>query len=214
MRSTGIGIRLALSSCPATFVLSSVLLGGRAPPPARWGLVGIAGAWLCIEALIGATQHFRGEVPRRGWVSLSRGLWLLGPWLCWLDARRIGATVSAPAVLALLALLAFGLAIRATALLQLGRGFSYDVSVGDAEVLLTGGAFRWIRHPAYLGLLILCVLPGTLIGSVLGTAFLAATSVPQVIHRIVWEEVLLERRFGEAYARYRASTSRLIPFVY
>jgi hypothetical protein len=211
---TGIGIRLALSSCPASFVLSSVLLGGPAPALSRWGLVGVAGAWLCTEALIGATQHFRGEVPRRWWVSASRGLWLLGPWLCWLDARRLGAAPATPVALALLGALGLGLAIRGGAILQLGRRFSYDISVGEAGVLLTTGVFRWIRHPAYLGLLILCVLPGLLIGSALGTAFLAATSLPQVIHRIVWEEVLLERRFGEAYARYRAGTSRLLPFLY
>jgi len=57
----------------------------------------------------------------------------------------------------------------------------------------------------------LCVAPGVLFESISGTAFLALTSIPQTLHRIVHEELALRRHFGERYEEYRRRTGKLLP---
>ncbi len=76
--------------------------------------------------------------------------------------------------------------------------------------LVTGGFYRWVRHPLYLfGLLILWLTPAMTRN--LLVAYLALSAY--LVVGAFFEERKLLREFGAAYAEYRARTPMLIPFV-
>ena len=111
----------------------------------------------------------------------------------------------------ILLLASLGLAVRGFLLLSLigkpqGR-------IDKTTVLVTIGAYRYIRHPLYTSLLLLAwgaflkqpSLPGTILAAA-ATASLIATA------RAV--EVELSQKFGGDYAEYRKSTKMFIPHVF
>ena len=70
-----------------------------------------------------------------------------------------------------------------------------------------------IRHPSYLGLLIIMLGWGVAFRSWIGI-LIALLFVPIIVARINSEERLLQSEFGATYDAYRARTWRLIPRVY
>jgi len=74
------------------------------------------------------------------------------------------------------------------------------------------GPYRWVRHPIYLGTLLLMGAMPTITADRLAlTLFVAAYAVLA----IPWEERTLVERHGEAYAAYRRRVRwRLLPGVY
>src|ERR1700678_1795640 len=48
-------------------------------------------------------------------------------------------------------IIAFGLILRISALVRLGRWFTWNVTVQPGQVLVTDGPYRVIRHPSYTG---------------------------------------------------------------
>jgi len=74
--------------------------------------------------------------------------------------------------------------------------------------LVTGGLYRWVRHPLYAaGLLFIWLTPvmsqNTLVVVIAATIY--------IIVGAFFEERKLERIFGETYAKYKAETPMLIP---
>ena len=79
--------------------------------------------------------------------------------------------------------------------------------------LATGGPFRFVRHPIYLGMDLLGI--GT--GLWIPTPLVWLGALLMVVAgdlRARAEELLLERAFGDTYHAYRMRTSRFIPWVY
>jgi protein-S-isoprenylcysteine O-methyltransferase Ste14 len=91
--------------------------------------------------------------------------------------------------------------------------FSGLVAIQPDHELVTGGIYRVIRHPSYLGLLMIAIGWALVFRSVIGLLLAALLIVP-LIARIHAEERLLRSQFGDAYDAYRARTSRLIPGLY
>ena len=78
----------------------------------------------------------------------------------------------------------------------------------------TSGPYRWLRHPAYTGDLLIVfgfgLAWGSWIGAVIGTAIAFAGHLP----RIRVEETELRRALGEPYERYANGRARLVPGVW
>lgn len=110
-------------------------------------------------------------------------------------------------------LFAVGGALRLWPVFVLGERFSGLVAIQPGHTLVITGMYRFIRHPSYLGLLVIALGWGLAFRSGLG-ALLAALMVPPILARIRAEERLLREEFGTAYEAYCARTSRLIPGVY
>lgn len=78
----------------------------------------------------------------------------------------------------------------------------------ESQALLTHGPYRYTRNPIYLGMMLVLV----------GVAVLLGTRTPLLViplffflitnQFVVNEEVMLEERFGEAYAEYRRRVRR------
>ncbi len=78
------------------------------------------------------------------------------------------------------------------------------------QSLVTSGAFRYVRHPLYLG----CVL--TYFGLAVATASLISLALVIVIALFydflaTYEEHLLEGLFGESYRAYKQKTGKWLP---
>jgi protein-S-isoprenylcysteine O-methyltransferase Ste14 len=78
--------------------------------------------------------------------------------------------------------------------------------------VLTAGAFRYVRHPLYLGVLLFYL------GLTLATVSLLSLAVFAgifIFYNYIsgYEEKLLEARYGEAYKEYKARTGKWIPKI-
>jgi protein-S-isoprenylcysteine O-methyltransferase Ste14 len=101
-----------------------------------------------------------------------------------------------------------GTLLAAWSALALGRSFSL---LPQARTLVTSGPYRYVRHPMYLGGLLITVGEVWLRFSPLTLALNLVFVAAQVV-RLRWEEALLTRTFPE-YAAYRRRTSALIPGI-
>ncbi len=110
-------------------------------------------------------------------------------------------------------LYAVGGVLRIAPVFVLGRRFSGLVAIQPDHRLVTGGIYRVIRHPSYLGLLVNALGWGLAFRAGVGV-FIAVLMLIVVLARIDAEERLLRVTFGVEYDAYRARTWRLIPYLY
>ncbi len=95
---------------------------------------------------------------------------------------------------------------------MLGKYGKAKDAIDDTQVLITGGIYRYIRHPLYSSLILLSL--GVFlkqlspISIALTVAAIALSAAIAVI-----EEKEDVRKFGDRYRLYAAKTKRFIPFV-
>jgi protein-S-isoprenylcysteine O-methyltransferase Ste14 len=110
-------------------------------------------------------------------------------------------------------LFAVGGALRLWPVFVLGHRFSGLVAIQPGHTLVTGGIYRVIRNPSYLGLVINALGWGLAFRSTVGV-LLAALMIPPLVARIRSEERLLRSQFGAEYEAYCGRTWRLLPGLY
>ncbi|HUI92427.1 MAG TPA: isoprenylcysteine carboxylmethyltransferase family protein [Chitinivibrionales bacterium] len=108
-------------------------------------------------------------------------------------------------------ILAGGIALRITALLQLGRGFSTKVERSEGQALYTRGIYGVIRHPLYAATLLQVIGSGVMLHSALAF-ILFPFSVAGILLRIRKEERFMAREFP-GYGHYMEKTKRLVPWI-
>jgi protein-S-isoprenylcysteine O-methyltransferase Ste14 len=105
-----------------------------------------------------------------------------------------------------------GLSLAIAARLQLGRNWSNleDSQILPEQSLVTSGVYRYVRHPIYMGDLLLLLGLELALNSwlVLGVAAPAIVVAAQARK----EEAILARSFG-GYETYRKQTKMFIPFL-
>ena len=106
-----------------------------------------------------------------------------------------------------------GGAIRFVAIAALKKNFSGALRIRADHTLVKSGIYRHVRHPAYLGAILLFTGIPVMFSSVLGFVVMLLL-VPYLLHRITLEERMMIERFGKEYEDYTRSSKRLIPFVY
>jgi protein-S-isoprenylcysteine O-methyltransferase Ste14 len=113
-----------------------------------------------------------------------------------------------------LGLVAAGVAIRSWAVWTLGRFFRREVTIEAGQRVVSSGPYRFVRHPAYAGNILMYAGFGLAIGSWLSAGLLLAFAIAAHIPRIRVEEAELEREFGDDYRDYERKTSRLVPGIW
>jgi len=111
-----------------------------------------------------------------------------------------------------------GVALLGFALMQwaqstLGRNWSDTPRMMEEQALVTGGPYRWVRHPIYTAFLL--ILGSTLLVSsnaLVGLAWMGMALI-EIISRISFEEALMVEYFGEQYHEYIRHTGRLFPKI-
>ena len=169
---------------------------------------------MTVAALCTKANLSSGEREDRGnrWVVIALGA------LCVVSAvvpaycDRIGVwTIGGDAVRWVgVTLYAGGGFLRLWPVFVLGPRFSGVVAIQPGHELVTDGIYSVIRHPSYLGLIVLMVGWGLAFRSVAGV-MLGLAMVPVLVARIEAEERLLASQFGEDYESFRRRTARLIP---
>jgi len=107
-----------------------------------------------------------------------------------------------------------GFAIRIYSMLTLRRYYTRILSVSGKQTIVKKGIYGIIRHPGYLGTIMiwgacgLAMLNGVVLFTSLVLLFSAYT------YRINNEEKMMQSNFKEEYAMYMKKTWRLIPFIW
>lgn len=100
--------------------------------------------------------------------------------------------------------------IRRSALKSLGEFYSSKLRIMPNHRVVRVGLYRYIRHPAYLGT-ILMSLGGPLVLESLYSSLIMSLIIPFYLYRIRIEENMLLKKLGNEYLEYMRTTWRLIP---
>lgn len=95
----------------------------------------------------------------------------------------------------------------------LGRNWSVTLAVRAEHALVTGGVYRFVRHPLYTAFWMWAIAQAlTLQNWVAGPAGIIGFGLLYLL-RVGREEALMRETFGTAWDDYAARTPRVIPFL-
>jgi len=106
-----------------------------------------------------------------------------------------------------------GAVIRWTAIFQLRKEFTVDVSISKNHKIKDDGLYRYIRHPSYLGLLLEFLGFSLLYDNWYSLLIINIPIFVAMVYRIKIEEELLTGAFGIEYENYKRRTKRIIPGI-
>jgi len=174
-------------------------------------VIGIYLLWIIYEikiALIDAKSDNTGsDKGTRELYSISQGvvvimaLWFRPVW-------------TSPSLWQIAGLIMFttGIAIRISAIRTLGKYYSHTIKKLDNHKIITDGPYRFIRHPAYAGMLAAHIGLTIFYFNYFAPAALLFLLAPSIILRIKIEEVFLLKI--EGYDEYYRQKKRLIPYIW
>jgi len=113
-----------------------------------------------------------------------------------------------------LAVMLIGLGLRVWAAVTLGGYYTRTLTTTKNHTVVTTGPYSWVRHPAYLGVILLWLGFGVLSSSLVVALVFPVMFVAVYLYRISVEERMLVKVFGDTYVQYQRRTCKLIPFVY
>jgi protein-S-isoprenylcysteine O-methyltransferase Ste14 len=108
--------------------------------------------------------------------------------------------------------LALGVGAYRAAGRSLGEALSPFVEPAPGAALVTGGLYRRIRHPMYLGQGMIAVGAPLTLG-VRWALAASAVALIVLVMRVRLEEAALRRRYAE-YPRYVEGTKRFVPYLF
>lgn len=124
------------------------------------------------------------------------------PWAAW-----------QPWLLLPIALFLLGIAFRLQAIKTLGDFYSHQVRVIDGHQVVQDGPYRWVRHPAYSGMLLAELGFVLYFANLPGLLGFCCLLLPSIILRIRVEERALSATVS-GYSRYAEDHKRIIPGVW
>jgi protein-S-isoprenylcysteine O-methyltransferase Ste14 len=111
------------------------------------------------------------------------------------------------------AVLTLGVTLRLGPMLELGRRFVSVVAIQEGHTLHTSGFYAAVRHPSYLGILLMDLGFAGVFRSVVALALM-----PVVFwmfkRRMDVEEAFMVEQFGAGYRDYMGRTKRILPGAY
>jgi protein-S-isoprenylcysteine O-methyltransferase Ste14 len=112
-----------------------------------------------------------------------------------------------------LLLYGLGCLLLAAAFVMLGQSFRAEGAAPSLDRLMTGGPYRFVRHPMYTGLLCLslglsCMTQSLACFAVFGIYLLL------ILRLVDMEEDELRRAYGDQYRLYQREVRKLVPRVY
>jgi protein-S-isoprenylcysteine O-methyltransferase Ste14 len=96
-----------------------------------------------------------------------------------------------------------GLMIRVGSILTLGQYFTYSVAQAENHKLIETGLYKFIRHPGYLGQLMIFAGISISLSNWLAVLFMMIPVAIGYIYRIRVEEGFMVEQMGESYLNYQ-----------
>ena len=186
--------------------------------PAEAVFIIAVGTWVLFEAVMRVVQRLRAAGP-----SDDRSFFVLLPAMAAtvIAAEALGRRGGLPwpggevwPVVAGIALIAAGLALRIWSIATLGRFFQYQIQVQSGHRVVTGGPYRYVRHPSYTGIALVLVGIALACDDVWSLAAVAVLGGAGLWVRIRAEERQLTEALGADYERFAAGRKRLVPGVW
>lgn len=106
-----------------------------------------------------------------------------------------------------------GVIFRAYAIKVLGRYFTTVVAISSNQEVIQTGPYRYIRHPAYTGTLLVLLGSGIAMTNWLSLIVVVVFGLVGHLIRVRVEEKLLCKSIGQPYVEYMRRTKRFIPFI-
>jgi protein-S-isoprenylcysteine O-methyltransferase Ste14 len=101
-----------------------------------------------------------------------------------------------------------------TSILKLRKQFTYTITKIENHELVETGLYKIIRHPGYLGQLIIFLGTSVCLSNWLSVLLMIIPVLAGYLNRINVEEKFMVEQLGQKYLDYRKRTKRLIPAVY
>jgi len=191
------------------FVITIVSLATRLHVASAFVFVALYIGWLVIEASVALSETSREKT------NLDRGtleLYAAGRALTVITALSL-ATPGPTALAAIgAALFVAGVAFRLVAIRTLGQFYSHRVRLSGEHRVVDSGPYRYVRHPAYVGMLVAHLGVVLFFFSWPALAVFAILFVPAVVARILVEERALDGLPG--YREFAQHRARLLPMVW
>ena len=107
-----------------------------------------------------------------------------------------------------------GLFIRVKSIITLNDRFTYTVTRLETHHLIETGIYKNIRHPGYLGQLLIFLGISVSLANWLSIMGMTIPILAGFLYRIHTEEKFMSEQMGQQYIEYKKKTKRLIPYIY
>lgn len=182
-------------------------------------IITISYSYAFFEVFLNLRQKGRSKVASsgdRGSLWLLYGLITLGYALSFsIGATKIGRIYPWNTFFALgMVLILLGLTVRIYSILTLKQFFTYSVAKVENQKIVETGLYKFIRHPGYLGQLMIFFGISTSLSNWLSVLLMMTTVTAGYLYRIKVEEKFMLKEMGEDYREYQARTKRIIPLIF
>ncbi|MDI3527402.1 MAG: hypothetical protein PWR03_1585 [Tenuifilum sp.] len=144
------------------------------------------------------------------WITISLGFtfgFIFANYNIWKLANYVVAGVG-------LLLIIVGAIIRWLSIFQLKQYFTVNVAVASNHQLKTDGLYGYVRHPSYLGLLLIMIGFALAMNTISSFLIISVSMLLAVLYRIRVEEQALKSEFKEEYESYSKKVKMLIPWIW
>jgi protein-S-isoprenylcysteine O-methyltransferase Ste14 len=96
---------------------------------------------------------------------------------------------------------------------NLGRQWRVDAGLNDDHALVKTGAYRVVRHPIYLSMLLILSMNIAMIGTLPGWPIAIVLALTGTEIRVRIEDSLLAERFGTEFREWQSRVPAYLPFI-
>jgi protein-S-isoprenylcysteine O-methyltransferase Ste14 len=199
--------------------LGTIETGERAVDPKIIIIIAVSYLYGFFEIFLNLRQRRKSNVTTskdKGSLWLLYGLITVGYALSFsIGATKIGRISPWNTFFAIgMSLVVLGLMIRIHSILTLRQFFTYSVAKVENHEIIDTGLYKFIRHPGYLGQLIIFIGISTAISNWLSILVMMIPITLGYLYRIKVEERFMIEQMGENYLNYQKRTKRIIPMIY
>jgi len=107
-----------------------------------------------------------------------------------------------------------GLVLQGVAEATLGKYYLPSIGTVEDQKIIKNGIYKYIRHPGYLGEILIFFGLGFVTYSLLGILGAFIVSLMVYFGKVVPEEKYMLEKFGKEYEEYMKETFRFIPYIF